>query len=164
MEMWPHDSRELAELALGKCGNRVQEAFEILSDAGKRKRELEDQLASMMQGKGTDLSAMEDPLSAAIPEGQPSLARAHSQVSTLSHLSISWRCEEALEAKGNFLFRMLHFLEDKIRTVNHRCLVCDGPIDFVGLKPVVCSEPVSTVPSSCSPATSPTDSAHAAPA
>jgi hypothetical protein len=49
--------------------------------------------------------------------------------------------EETL-AETNFLIRLIHFVEDTIRTCNQRCLVCNDPIDYISLRPVVCPKPV----------------------
>ena len=58
---------------------------------------------------------------------------------------LSWapgRQQEAPVARHNFLMALIHFVEDKVRTVNRRCLICDGHVPFVGLKPSICDKDI----------------------
>jgi len=55
-----------------------------------------------------------------------------------------WRAGESRLTDFNFLAQIVHFLEDKLRTVNERCLVCDCELDVVGMKPQACNDDLCT--------------------
>jgi len=48
------------------------------------------------------------------------------------------REKESKSEAYNYLVRIIHFVEDKMRTVNLRCLICDSLLEYKGLIPVVC--------------------------
>ena len=79
-----------------------------------------------------------DPAAEVVPCG-PGLQRETSQIVAQSEM---WRAQETALAKHNFLVRVVHFIEDKVRTVNHRCLLCDDPLHLIGLKPACCPKPL----------------------
>ena len=35
--------------------------------------------------------------------------------------------------------QIVHFLEERLRSCNRTCLVCDAPLEYVSLKPATCS-------------------------
>jgi hypothetical protein len=39
----------------------------------------------------------------------------------------------------NYVARIMHFFERLLRSCNRTCLVCNSPLDYIGLKPSICS-------------------------
>jgi hypothetical protein len=48
--------------------------------------------------------------------------------------------EEQQDADSNMLLRLLHFVCEQVEVATQRCMVCHRPMDFIGVKPFVCSQ------------------------
>ena len=99
--------------------------------------------AALLIGDGGDIGKEEEEEgdmceNGLFPLPPPSLSREQSITQSLVNMGEQMRIDEVPFLPFNWLLRVVHHLEDCVRTCNHRCLVCDRPVDHVGIKPVVC--------------------------